>query len=82
MQQKIIQIGNSTGIIIPKILLDQVGLYAGNEIEIREDKTDNSLIISKKGAKLQSASLNKHFFKILEKVNKNYNSALKRLAEK
>jgi len=76
MQQKIIQIGNSTGIIIPKSLLDQVGLQAGNE-----DKTDNTLIIAKKGMKAKS-SINTHFLNVLEKVNNQYSSALKELAEK
>ena len=81
MQQKIIQIGNSTGIIIPKSLLDQVGLQAGNEVEIHEDKTDNTLIIAKKGMKAKS-SINTHFLNVLEKVNNQYSSALKELAEK
>lgn len=82
MQQKIIQIGNSTGIIIPKSLLDQVGLQAGNEVEIQEDKNNKSLILVKKGTQIKSSSINTHFLNILEKVNKNYSSALKELAEK
>lgn len=82
MQQKIIQIGNSTGIIIPKSLLDQVGLQAGNEVEIQEDKNNKSLILVKKGTKIKTSSINTHFLSILEKVNHNYSSALKELAEK
>ncbi|HZE87366.1 MAG TPA: AbrB/MazE/SpoVT family DNA-binding domain-containing protein [Methylomirabilota bacterium] len=82
MQQKIIQIGNSTGIIIPKSLLDQVGLQTGNEVEIQENKNDNSLIIFKKGMKTKSSSINNHFLNILDKVNKQYRSALKELAGK
>jgi len=82
MQQKIIQIGNSTGVIIPKSLLDQVGFQAGNEVEIQENKSDNSLVIIKKGQKMNSSSINSHFLHILDKVNKQYSSALKELAER
>lgn len=82
MQQKIIQIGNSTGIIIPKSLLDQVGLQAGNEVEIQENQATNSLNIVKKGAIIKASSINAHFLHVLDKVNKNYSSALKELAEK
>jgi putative addiction module antidote len=82
MQQKIIQIGNSTGIIIPKALLDQVGLQAGNEVEIQEDQATKSLTIVKKGTKIKVSSINAHFLHVLDKVNKNYSSALKELAEK
>ncbi|HEX8931851.1 MAG TPA: AbrB/MazE/SpoVT family DNA-binding domain-containing protein [Patescibacteria group bacterium] len=82
MQQKIIQIGNSTGIIIPKALLDQVGFQAGNEVEIQENQANNSLTIIKKGTKIKTSSINDHFLHVLDKVNKNYSSALKELAEK
>ncbi len=82
MNQKIIQIGNSTGIIIPKSLLDQVGLEAGNEVEIEENQATNSLTIVKKGTKVKTSSINEHFLNILDKVNKEYSSALKQLAQK
>ncbi len=82
MQQKIIQIGNSTGIIIPKSLLDQVGFQAGNEVEIQEDQANKSITITKKGTKIKASSINDHFLNVLDKVNKNYSSALKKLAEK
>ena len=82
MQQKIIQIGNSTGVIIPKTLLDEIGLQTGQEVEIEQDKYNNSLIIVKKGAKAQTSSISTHFLKILDKVNKQYGVALKELANK
>lgn len=80
MQQKIIQVGNSTGVIIPKSLLDQVGLQAGSEVEIEQDTQTNVLVISKKGQRRSSVST--RFLEILEQVNKKYTSALKELAEK
>lgn len=80
MQQKIIQVGNSTGVIIPKSLLDQVGLQAGSEVEIEQDTQTNVLVISKKGQKRSSVST--RFLEILERVNQKYKAALKELAEK
>lgn len=82
MQQKIIKIGNSTGIIIPKAMLDQMELRSGSEIEIQEDVQEQSLIITKKGAAKKSSTLNGHFFQVLENVNKKYGTALKTLAQK
>lgn len=82
MQQKIIQIGNSTGVILPKAMLEQMGLRSGSEIEIQEDIQEQSLIITKKGALKKSSTLSDHFFRVLEKVNANYGTALRTLAQK
>lgn len=82
MQQKIIQIGNSTGIIIPKSVLDQLGLQTGNEVELQKDPTNQSLTIVKAGTKIKSSSINEHFLTVLEKVNTQYSAALKELADK
>ena len=81
MQQKIIQLGNSTGIIIPKSVLDQIGLETGTEVELQKDITNKSLTIVKAGTH-DTSSITNHFLKILEKVNTQYGSALKELAEK
>ena len=82
MLQKIIQIGNSTGVIIPKSLLDAMELSAGQEIEIQQDKESKTLIIHKKGANVHASSITTHFLKILDKVNQEYGAALKELANK
>ncbi len=82
MQQKIIQIGNSTGIIIPKSVLDQLGLQTGNEVELQKDITNQSLTIVKAEGKTKNTSIDNHFLTVLEKVNTQYNTALKELADK
>ncbi len=81
MEQKIIQIGNSTGIIIPKALLNQIGLETGQVVLIEQDPTTNTLIIVKKGAKTKR-SVTPEFMDILDRVNKQYGSALKELAQR
>lgn len=82
MAQKIIQIGNSTGIIIPKALLDKLDLKPGEEVQVEEDTTMKALTITKKGQKAKSISVTPDFLAILDKVNKNYGTALKELAGK
>lgn len=80
MDQKIIQVGNSAGIIIPKALLDQLNLEPGSQVVVQEDLTAGAIIITKKGTK--TTSINSNFLDILEKVNKEYGPALKELAKK
>ncbi|MEX2012796.1 MAG: AbrB/MazE/SpoVT family DNA-binding domain-containing protein [Candidatus Levyibacteriota bacterium] len=79
MTQKIIQIGNSTGIILPKELLMKKGLKAGSAVFI-EDSNDDLIIISKTAGNY--SSITPGFVKILEKVNKKYGPALRALAQK
>lgn len=78
MTQKVIQIGNSMGIIIPKALLDKLQIKPGNEVIIEESA--ESLRISKKGSR--SSSITPDFMELINKVNKQYGKALKTLAEK
>lgn len=80
MTQKIIQIGNSTGIIIPKALLEKLGLKPGEEVQVEENTTMNAVTITKKGQKTTLLSVTPEFIAILDKVNKNYGAALKELA--
>ncbi len=82
MTQKLIQIGNSTGIIIPKALLELLGVQSGNEVRIERDVTTNSLIIHNADNPIKKSSLSPHFLSVLEKVNNDYGDALKELAQK
>ena len=82
MTQKIIQIGNSTGIIIPKALLDKLGLKHGSEVKVESNKETQSLTIQNVNNTSKDSTINKHFLKILDKVNKQYSHALRQLAQK
>lgn len=82
MTQKIIQIGNSTGIIIPKALLELLGVQTGNEIRIETDETTNSLIIHNAKSVIKKSSITPHFLSVVDKVNREYSSALAQLAQK
>jgi len=82
MIQKIIQIGNSTGIIIPKSLLSELSLKEGSQVVIDRDESNQTLIIAKKNANKRSNPISPRFLSILDRVNKQYGQALKKLAEK
>lgn len=82
MTQKIIQIGNSTGVIIPKAILDELGLQPGNEVTLESDLQSNSLIIQDPSKGKKTSSITPHFLTVLEKVNKEYTGALRNLAQK
>ena len=82
MTQKIIQIGNSTGIIIPKSLLENLGLQVGNEVSVETDTKTNSLILRNTKNTKPVPEISSHFLTILDKVNREYGEALRELAQK
>lgn len=80
MQQKVVQIGNSIGVILPQVLAKNT-LKAGDIVEVDKDQASGTFMISKnkRGA---VSSLTPHFMEVIERVNKQYGAALKELAGK
>ena len=81
MTQKIIKVGNSAAVIIPKTLLQEVGLNIGNKVVIEKDQINQAFTISKKTSNFPS-SITPRFLAIVDRVNKKYGPALKQLAQK
>ncbi len=81
MEQTIIQIGNSYGIIIPKQILNSSGLKPGNKVIVQNDLNGKSIILSQNKNGLTS-SITPDFLKILENINKKYGLAFKKLANR
>lgn len=79
MIQKIIQIGNSIGVIIPQILAKN-NLKPGDTVYIDKDPSSNMFIINKD--KKNSSSITPHFLSVLDRVNKQYSKTLKELAQR
>ncbi len=80
MQQKVIQIGNSIGIIIPQTLAKD-NLKPGDTVVVEKDQASGAYIISKdKKAKL--SSITPHFLSVVERINKQYAHALKEIARR
>lgn len=54
MTQKIVRVGNSAAVTIPKAFLDEIKLQIGDEIEVQNDKDLQMMIIKPKGSKTQT----------------------------
>jgi len=78
MIQKIIQIGNSIGIIIPKALSGK-NLKPGEKVIIDKDPSSETYTISK-NKKTGILSITPHFFAVLDRVNSQYGKALREIA--
>jgi putative addiction module antidote len=74
-KQKLTRIGNSVGLIIPKQLLDSLGLDVGNEIYL--EQVQDKVILEAKNSKAVSPE----FLKIAESVGERYASAFKELSK-
>lgn len=81
MEQIVIQIGNSTGITLPKTVLEDLEVKPGDKISVTIN-TDYKTYTLNKGGKSTTSSITPHFFKVLERVNRAYGPALKELAGK
>ncbi|MDP3974385.1 MAG: AbrB/MazE/SpoVT family DNA-binding domain-containing protein [bacterium] len=79
MEQKIVQIGNSAGVVIPKSILSNAGLKVGSKVRVQKDPNGKTIILSQ-GNKAVISSLSPDFVEAVKKVNKKYGEALKNLA--
>lgn len=83
MEQKIIKIGNSLGVIIPQKILNKTGLKPGSPVIIEEGKIEGTLIVREKGSsEYSTTSLTPEFQEAVQRVHKKYGEALKELADK
>lgn len=80
MEQKVVQIGNSIGVIIPQALAKN-NLKPGDVIRVEKDPESDMFIIYK-NKKKNISSITPHFLEVLERVNKQYGVALKEIAER
>lgn len=78
MIQKIIQIGNSLGVIIPKALSGN-HLKAGEKVVVEKDQASETYTISK-NKNTGISSITPYFFGVLDRVNKQYGKALREIA--
>ena len=81
MEQRVIQIGNSVGVIIPRVLQKESTLKPGDRIIVEKDPVGDSFIVSKKGTQ-KHLSVTPEFFSWLKKFNNKYKDALAELAKK
>ncbi len=81
MMQKIIQIGNSVGTIIPQLLTRDLGLKLGDDLKV--EKKGNKLIISPiKKKKNLASGVNAKFARIVDEFVDEHKDVLAELANK
>lgn len=80
MTQSFVQIGNSRGVIIPKELFQTAGVHPTQKFWIEADSENKAFIIHTKEKSRKKVSTSPKLLAILEKVNKEYGPALKKLA--
>ncbi len=81
MEQKVIQIGNSVGVIIPQLLQKESALKAGDKVIIERNSVNDSFVISKKGSQ-KGSSITPEFLDWLRKFNNKHKDALSELAKR
>ena len=75
-KQRLTKIGNSVGIIIPKPLLDTLGLEVGKELYI--ENVQDKIVIEKE----KTSTVSPEFLKIAENIGKKYKAVFSELANK
>lgn len=81
MIQKVIQVGNSLALTIPKSFIDKTGFKAGDEIYVQQEPHSKSLIITTK-EQAKKMRLSPDLFAWLNSVEEKYSEAIKTLAKK
>lgn len=79
-KQKLIKIGNSVGLTIPKTLRDSMNLSIGSEVYLRESEKVNEILISLEDKNETQSEVDKDFYNLVKTINKKYSKALKELA--
>ncbi len=74
-KQKLTKIGNSVGLIIPKQLLDSLGLDVGKEVFL--EQVQNKVIVNTE----EQSSISPEFLQVAESIGKRYSAAFKELAK-
>lgn len=84
MLQKIVQVGNSAAVIIPKPLLEEMGLDVGDRIVVRTTRRPLKVeIVPKKKDLLGKGSgITKSFARSVDQFIQKYRPALEELAKR
>lgn len=79
MQQTVIQIGNSAGIILPQDLRQETGIKTGDKIMVKRKGSD--IILSKVNKNL-ALGVNAKFAKMVDEFITEHEDALRELAKR
>ena len=82
MLQKIIQVGNSYAVTIPRSFADEARWKAGQKVSVDADIAAKTLTIQPKNGSTQKSSLTPEFLTWLKSFNAKYKQVLTDLAKK
>lgn len=82
MLQKIIQVGNSAAITIPKDFLREINGKIGEEVRVEVNPEKMRLIISWPQSKAVPELIDSEVYKVAKRLLKRYEAAFKALAQK
>lgn len=81
MIQKIIKVGNSAAITIPKIFLQEANLHIGEDVAIETNLQEKTLLLKPKN-KANEMYLTPEFYQWLDTISEKYEDAIKELARR
>lgn len=81
MVQKIIKVGNSFALTIPKSFIDETGFKAGDELFVQQDIKNKAILITIKD-NVSRMKLSPELFTWLDTIENKYSDAIKQLAHK
>ena len=81
MAQKVIQIGSSIGVTIPKDMAEQMKIHVGDAVEVNVNKAEGSLSVVPSAQK-RKASVDRELVNWIEDAIERYRPALEALADK
>ena len=79
MTQKIIKVGNSFAVTIPRDFVNEVGFKSGDNVEVESDKDLKLMIIKPAGSQVKT-TITPEFKSWLDEFNKKNKRALQDLA--
>jgi len=82
MIQKIIQVGNSYAVTIPKSFADEIQWKVGQDVFVDADVDTKMLTIQHKNASIKKSPLTPEFVMWLKNFNAKYKNVLTELAKK
>ncbi len=81
MAQKVIQIGSSIGVTIPKDMAEQMKIHVGDAVEVKINQAEGSLSVVPTTHK-RKASVDRELVDWIEDAIERYRPALEALADK
>lgn len=79
MEQTVVKIGNSAGVVIPKELRKQAKIKPGDKVLLERD-VSGAIVIYPKGKVTRRSSITPEFLDWLKSFNKRYSKTLSELA--